>query len=177
MAPVEERVSVREMAISEVGIRIRYFHEASDDHLLVLGVDRTLLPEPEAWLSFHRADYGRPLTERENYALLWELDGRPVGFSSLDHIVFGKEAFMHLHIMEGSWRRRGLGTNFVKLSASKYFELFDLKHLYCEPNALNAAPNRTLQRAGFSYLFSHETVPGPINFRQVTTRWVLERPS
>jgi RimJ/RimL family protein N-acetyltransferase len=175
MSSVVERFSVREMALSEVAIRIGYFHEASDDYLLALGVDRALLPTPEAWRSFHERDYGRPLTERENYSLLWELDGRAVGFSSLDHIVFGQEAFMHLHIVEPSWRHRGLGTNFVRLSASKYFDLFALKHLYCEPNALNVAPNRTLQRAGFTYLFSHETVPGPINFRQVTTRWVLER--
>ena len=84
---------------------------------------------------------------------------------------------MHLHILEVSTRRRGLGAKFVKLSASKYFETFELKHLYCEPNALNVAPNRTLQRAGFTYLFSHETIPGPINFRQVTTRWALDRPS
>ncbi len=177
VSSIVERASVREMPLSEVGIRIRYFHEASDDYLLDLGVDRDLLPEPEAWQSFHERDYERSLTERENYALLWELDGQTVGFSSLDHIVFGEEAFMHLHIVERSWRRRGLGTNFVKLSASKYFEVFELKYLYCEPNALNAAPNRTLQRAGFTYLFSHETIPGPINFRQVTTRWVLERRS
>ena len=177
MPSIVEKVSVREMPLLEVGFRIRYFHEASDDYLLALGVDRELLPEPGAWLSFHERDYERPLTERENYALLWELDGKAVGFSSLDHIVFGEEAFMHLHIVEVSWRRRGLGVNFVKLSASKYFELFELKCLYCEPNALNAAPNRTLQRAGFTYLFSHETIPGPFNFRQVTTRWVLERPS
>jgi RimJ/RimL family protein N-acetyltransferase len=173
---VAEGVSVREMALSEVGFRIRYFHDASDDYLLALGVDRELLPTPEAWQSFHERDYGRPLTEREHYSLLWELDGEAIGFSSLDHIDFGDQAFMHLHIIEPSRRRRGLGTNFVQLSASRYFEVFALKHLYCEPNALNAAPNRTLQRAGFTYLFSHETIPGPINFRQVTTRWVLERP-
>lgn len=177
MSNVVEGLSVREMRLSEVGIRSRYFHEASDEYLLALGVDRALLPEPEAWQSFHERDYARPLTERENYASVWELDGQAVGFSALDHIVFGKEAFMHLHIVEQSWRRRRLGANFVRQSASKYFEVFALKHLYCEPNALNVAPNRTLQRAGFTYLFSHETVPGPINFRQVTTRWVLERPS
>jgi len=177
MANIVEGVAVREMPLSDVGIRIRYFHEASDDYLLALGVDRALLPTPETWQSFHERDYERPLTERENYALLWELDGRVVGFSALDHIVFGEEAFMHLHIVEQSWRRRGLGATFVKLSASRYFEVFALKQLYCEPNALNVAPNRTLQRAGFTYLFSHETIPGPINFRQVTTRWVLERPS
>jgi RimJ/RimL family protein N-acetyltransferase len=177
MSGIAKGVSVREMPLSEVGIRIRYFHEASDDYLLAMGVDRDLLPEPEAWHSFHERDYERPLTERENYLLLWELDGQVVGFSSLDHIAFGDNAFMHLHIREQSWRRRGLGANFVTLSASKYFEVFELKHLYCEPNALNVAPNRTLQRAGFTYLFSHETTPGPVNFRQVTTRWVLERPS
>jgi RimJ/RimL family protein N-acetyltransferase len=177
MSNSAERVSVREMQLAEVGTRIRYFYEASDDYLLALGVDRELLPTPEAWQSLHERDYERPLTERENYALVWELDGQAVGFSSLDHIVFGQEAFMHLHIVEPSRRRRGFGANFVKLSASNYFEVFELKHLFCEPNALNAAPNRTLQRAGFAYLFSHETIPGPINFRQVTTRWVLERPS
>jgi RimJ/RimL family protein N-acetyltransferase len=177
MSSPVEGISVREMSLSEVGIRIRYFHEASDDYLLALGVDRELLPKPEAWLAFHEQDYKRPLSERENYALVWELEGQVVGFSALDHIVFGEEAFMHLHIVEPSSRRRGLGTNFVKLSASKYFEAFELKYLYCEPNALNVAPNRTLQRAGFTYLFSHETVPGPINFRQVTTRWVFEPPS
>jgi RimJ/RimL family protein N-acetyltransferase len=177
MSNIGDGVSVREMPLSEVGIRIRYFHDASDDYLLALGVDRELLPKPEAWQSFHARDYERPLREREGYALLWEVDGQAVGFSSLDHIVFGEEAFMHLHIIEQAQRRRGLGASFVKLSASKYFEVFDLKHLYCEPNALNVAPNRTLQRAGFTYLFSHETIPGPVNFRQVTTRWVLERPS
>ena len=165
------------MPLSDVATRIRYFHEASDDYLLALGVERSLLPTPEAWHSFHEQDYARPVTERENYALLWELDGHTVGFSSLDHIVFGEEAFMHLHILDESLRRRGFGASFVTLSASQYLEIFELKRLYCEPNALNVAPNRTLQRAGFTYLFSHEAIPGPINFRQVTTRWVLERPS
>jgi len=176
MSSVTGKVSVREMLLSEVGIRIRYFHEASDDYLLALGVDRALLPEPDVWLSLHERDFERPLTERENFTLVWELDGQVVGFSALDHIEFGEEAFMHLHIVQPSLRRRGLGANFVKLSASRYFELFDLKRLYCEPNALNVAPNRTLQRAGFTYLFSHEATPGPINFPQVTTRWVLEPP-
>ncbi len=50
-----------------------------------------------------------------------------------------------------------------------------IDRLYCDPNAYNVAPNRTLQRAGFKYLKSYETVPGAINFRQPVTRWVLER--
>jgi hypothetical protein len=53
-------ISVREMLLSEVEIRIRYFHEASDAHLTALGVDRALLPEPPAWRAFHEKDYARP---------------------------------------------------------------------------------------------------------------------
>ena len=50
-----------------------------------------------------------------------------------------------------------------------------LKRLFCEPNAFNVAPNRTLQKAGFKYLKTHMTVPGPLNFHQAVTRWVIER--
>ena len=167
-------ISVREMLLSEVELRIRYFHEASDDYLIGLGVDRALLPSPEAWMAFHEQDYQCPLPERENYLLLWELENRPVGFSTLDHIVFGHEAFMHLHMVEPAQRRQGLGTEFVRRSATVYFKVFELARLYSEPKALNVGPNRTLQRAGFSYVQSYDRAPGPLNFRQITNLWVLE---
>jgi hypothetical protein len=47
--------------------------------------------------------------------------------------------------------------------------------LFCEPNAFNVAPNRTLQKAGFKYLKTHMTVPSALNFHQAVTRWVIER--
>lgn len=59
---------------------------------------------------------------------------------------------------------RGLGVEFVKESARTYFQALELELLFSEPNALNAAPSRTLQRAAFRFLFTHETTPGPINF-------------
>jgi RimJ/RimL family protein N-acetyltransferase len=99
-----------------------------------------------------------------------------VGFSSTDRIDFGNEAFMHLHVVEAGLRSSGLGTQFVRLSAQAYFETLELRRLFCEPNAFNVAPNRTLQRAGFRYLFTHESQPSSINFLQSTTRWVLDRP-
>lgn len=167
-------LTVREMTLPDVEMRIRYFHGSSDEHLHRLGVDRAKLPRPDEWRSWHEADFARPLPQRLSYSLVWEHDGEPIGFSSTDRIVFGEEAFMHLHIIDDAQRRRGSGTELVKRSARVYFEVLALRRLYCEPNALNAAPNRTLQNAGFRYLFSHETEPGPINFPQVTTRWVLE---
>ena len=161
---------------SEIDIRIDYFHNASDSYLQTLGVDRALLPSPEAWRSSYEADCTLPIEERNGLALLWQLDGRAVGFSSSDRIVFGVEAHMHLHLLEADDRRRGLGVEFVKKSAEHYFRVLQLERLFCEPNAFNVAPNRTLQSAGFRYLFSHETQPGPINFFQATTRWVMDGP-
>jgi RimJ/RimL family protein N-acetyltransferase len=164
------------MPLAEVGLRIDYFHDSSDEHLLKLGVDRASLPSREAWRSAYAADYALPIEDRAGAALIWDLDGRAVGFSSADRIVFGEEAFMHLHIVGAELRHRGFGAEFVKESARRYFRVLQLKRLYCEPNAFNTAPNRTLQRAGFRYLFTHETQPTPINFHQTITRWVMERP-
>jgi RimJ/RimL family protein N-acetyltransferase len=174
--PAERALVVREMQLDEVDFRIDYFHDSSDEHLRTLGVDRALLPTRAAWRQFYAEDYARPLRERESYSLIWELDGEVVGFSSVDRIHFGSEAFMHLHILNPAQRKEGLGAKFVRESAAIYFRVLELERLFCEPNAFNVAPNRTLQRVGFRYLFTHEAQPSPINPRQVTTRWVLDRP-
>jgi RimJ/RimL family protein N-acetyltransferase len=166
---------VRPMRLDEVGTRIDYFHDASDEYLLKLGVDRALLPSKDAWLAFYERDFARPLAERETYNLAWELDERIVGFSSVDQIEFGEQAFMHLHIIEEPRRRSGLGTEFVRLSVEEYFRVLELRRLFCQPNAFNVAPNRTMQRIGFRYVFTEEMQPSPINFPQPITRWVLER--
>ena len=96
---------VRPMELDEVDVRIDYFHDASDEYLLQLGVDRSRCRAQEAWRAFYEEDFARPLAERETYNLAWELDGRFVGFSSADHIDFGEQAFMHLHIVEEPKRR------------------------------------------------------------------------
>ena len=177
MAAVKTRGPVvRPMRLEEVDVRIDYFHDASDEYLAHLGVDRALLPGREEWRAHYERDFARPLAERDTYNLAWELDGRLVGFSSVDHIEFGAEAFMHLHIVEVPLRHSGLGTEFVRLSVDHYFDALLLQRLFCQPNAFNLAPNRTLQRAGFSYVFTAEMQPSSINFPQPITRWVLERP-
>ncbi|MBV9606357.1 MAG: GNAT family N-acetyltransferase [Solirubrobacterales bacterium] len=170
------QLRVREMELAEVGIRIDYFHDASDEYLRMLGVERARLLSREAWREFYELDFARPVRDRENYLLAWELDGEVVGMSMADHITFGEQAFMHLHILEPNRRRSGLGTEFVKRTAVVLFEVLELQRLYCQPNAFNVAPNRTLQRAGFRYLFTKEMAPRPTDFPQPMTRWVLDAP-
>ena len=166
---------VREMELAEVGVIVDYFHSASPEHLELLGVDPTRLPAPEHWRRRYDTECGRGYRERSTILVLWELDGVPFGFSTADKIRYGAQANMHLHIVDPERRRVGLGSECVRRTAAIYFETLALQRLFCEPNAFNVAPNRTLQRAGFTYVKTHMTVPGPLNYHQAVTRWVLER--
>jgi len=177
MSARSEIIDVRKMTLEDVNIRIDYFHASSDDHLRMLGVDRALLPTPAQWRDFYEQDYAKPIEQRVNYSLLWLLaDGDRLcydGSHRLRHRSFHAPSHTQPH-----HRSDGLGARFVVRSAAIFFDVLHLKRLRCEPNALIAAPNRTVQAAGFRYLFSHHTQPSPINYPQITTRWILdERPS
>lgn len=169
-------VVVRPLRLDEVGLRISYFHDATDEFLARLGVDRAKLPAPDAWRTFYEQDYARPIDQRENYAVAWELDGAVIGFSTVDRITFGREAFLHLHVLDSRHRRTGLGAVLVARSALHFMEVLHLSRLCSEPHAFNPAPNRTLQRAGFRYAFTHRTTPGPLNVPQTVNRWCLGIP-
>ena len=160
------------MELADFEVPVAYFHNATDEHLDRLGVDRSRLPCPDAWRASFEQNLARPLEDRSQYGLVWEVDGTLVGFSTADQIRFRAEAHMHLHIIDAGRRASGLGTEFVRLTAVHLCDVLQLKQLYCEPNAFNVAPNRTLQRAGFKYVCSRESRPSPINTVQTTTIWV-----
>ena len=81
---------------------------------------------------------------------------------------------MHLHMWREDIRKSGLGFELMKNSIPYYFEIFQLKHLFCEPYALNIAPNKTLKKLGFDFIRQYETVPGWISFNQPVNRWVMD---
>lgn len=169
-------LDVREMRLDETGIIVDYFHSATPEHLDTLGVDPTRLPDPTRWRQRFELEHAKPLPERDTFQVVWLLDDEAVGFSTVDKLQFGEQANMHLHIVEPDRRQSGMGVQFVRLSARLYFETLQLRRLFCQPNALNTAPNRTLQAAGFRYVKTLMTVPSLLNYRQPITRWVLERP-
>jgi RimJ/RimL family protein N-acetyltransferase len=117
----------------------------------------------------------KPAEDRATVLVVWELDGGPVGFSTADKIVYSEQANMHLHVIDARLRTSGISSRCVPLSVELYFDRLKLKRLFCEPNAFNVAPNRLLHRAGFRYIKTHMTVPGPLNYHQAVTRWVFEK--
>lgn len=162
--------------MDDVDLRIDYFHDATDEHLTLLGVDRTRLPSRDDWRRFYERDYAQPLHQRETFGLLWVLDDTIVGFSTLERIEFGRQAFMHLHLVNPARRHQGLGRQFVRASVQEFFRVLELVRVFCEPNAFNVAPNRALQSAGFRYQFTHIDAPTAINLTQPLTRWVYDAP-
>ena len=71
---------------------------------------------------------------------------------------------MHLHMWHPHNRQKGDGTYFIRQSLFYYFQKFKLKKLYCQPYALNPAPNQTLANAGFEFIKKYETIPGLVKF-------------
>jgi RimJ/RimL family protein N-acetyltransferase len=168
-------LTVREMMASEVDVIIQYFQDSTPEHLETLGVDPTRLPPVQSWRERLQRECTLPIEQRTMMLVIWLSDDQPVGFSTSDKIRYGEQAHMHLHVTEPERRHQGTGVECVRRSADIYFERLKLKRLFCEPNAFNVPPNRTLQKAGFKYLKTHMTVPGPLNFHQAVTRWVMER--
>jgi RimJ/RimL family protein N-acetyltransferase len=168
-------LSVREMSADETGIIIDYFLNATPEFLETLGVDPTRFPPTGAWRERARREAELAVEQRSWLPVIWLSDDRPVGFSTSDKIRYGEQANMHLHVTDPGRRNSGIGAACVRLTVDLYFERLKLKRLFCEPNAFNVAPNRTLQNAGFKYLKTHMTVPGPLNFHQAVNRWVIER--
>lgn len=166
---------VREMAAEEADLIIDYFHGSTPEHLELLGVDPTRLPAPEHWRQFYAHECAKPAPDRSTVLVVWEVDGLQIGFSTADKIVYGERANMHLHVVDPGHRGSGVGSRAVHETVAFYFEALALERLFCEPNAFNAAPNRTLQSVGFRYVKTHMTVPGPLNYHQAVTRWVFEK--
>jgi RimJ/RimL family protein N-acetyltransferase len=168
-------LSIRELQHHDIPAIVNYWMTASDAHLTNMGVDLKKMLSAEQFTQFLEKNINTPIEQRISCCIIWEVDGKPVGHTNTNPTKFGEEAFMHLHLWNTDTRRKGLGTELVKLTLPYYFETLKLKRLFCEPYALNAAPNRTLEKAGFEFVKEYITTPGFINFEQPVKRWQMTR--
>lgn len=166
-------LSVREIQPSDIERIIAYWFGSTPEHLVGMGVDLDKIPSREDWTSMLSKQLTLPYEEKPSYCIIWEADGQPIGHCNVNNITFGEEAFMHLHMWQSDIRQRGMGTQLVKMSLPWFFEKMQLKRLYCEPYALNPAPNKTLERVGFTFVRQYVGIPGSLSFEQPINRWEL----
>ncbi len=167
------RLSVRELQASDIAHIADYWAQASPDYLRGMGADAAKLPSREQFTAMLSEQLSQPYEAKKAYCTIWEADGQPIGHCNVNKIEFGESAYMHLHLWDGSIRQQGMGVELVKMSLSYFFKNLQLKRLFCEPYALNPAPNKTLKKAGFELVKEYVTTPGPINFEQPVKLWCL----
>ena len=168
-------LSVIPMEREHISLMIDYFVDATPEFLIGMGADPSKLPTKEKWKNLLLTDFDKPLKEKSFFYTVWLLDGNPMGHCNINKIQYGEEAFMHLHMWTSGERQKGIGSQLVRMSIPHFFEKFNLKTLFCEPYALNPAPNKTLPKLGFSFVKEYETMPGWINLYQTVRRYELTR--
>jgi RimJ/RimL family protein N-acetyltransferase len=166
-------LSVREIQKKDIDLLVRYWLESDATHHAGMGVDITKLPDEKAWRMMLSQQLSQAYEKKQSYCIIWQIDDKPIGHSNINKIIFEQEAYMHLHVWDASIRQKGIGTNLVKLALPYFFKNMKLQKLYCEPYALNLAPNKTLEKIGFDFVKEYVTIPGTLNFEQPVKRWVL----
>lgn len=166
-------LSAREIQKEDIPLLTHYWMSADDAFLEGMGVDVSKIPTEEFWREMLSKQVVQDYPEKQSYAIIWLTDGQPIGHCNINKIQFGQEAYMHLHLWNSAGRQKGIGTELVKMSLPYFFENCRLKVLYCEPYALNPAPNKTLDKLGFTFVKEYITTPGFLNFEQPVKRWEL----
>ncbi len=166
-------LSLRELTEADIPLIIDYWLSADAAFLAGMGADIAKLPARQDWKKMLAKQLCQPYEEKESYCIIWLADDEPVGHSNVNKIKFGEEAYMHLHIWKADKRKKGIGTALVKMTLPYFFDSLQLKKIYCEPYALNPAPNNTLEKAGFTFVKKYITTPGSLNFEQPVNLWEL----
>jgi RimJ/RimL family protein N-acetyltransferase len=166
-------LSVREINKDDIDLITQYWTTADDKFLVNMGVDLNKMPAKEFWCQMLSEQLSQSYEEKKSYCIIWQVNGKAIGHSNVNKIIFGEEASMHLHIWNAEFRKSGYGTEFIKMTIPWFFQNLRLRNLYCEPYTSNPAPNKTLEKAGFEFVRNYITTPGFLNFEQEVSRWQM----
>ena len=161
------------MERNDINPIIQYWLKSDSTFLQGMGVDSNKIPNRDQWSGILSDHLNQSFEEKKSYCIIWQVDNKPVGHSNVNKIIFGEEAYMHLHLWDASARKKGFGTVLVKMTLPYFFKNLRLKKLCCEPYALNPSPNKTLEKVGFKFIKEYVTIPGWLNFEQPVNLWEL----
>jgi RimJ/RimL family protein N-acetyltransferase len=166
-------LSVREITKQDIIPLTQYWLESDAAFMSGMGVDMSKMLNKEQWHEMLSEQLNQPYNKKKSYCIIWQIDGKAIGHSNVNKIIFGEEAYMHLHLWNTSVRKKGMGAQLVKMTLPYFFKNLQLKRIYCEPYALNPAPNKTLEKVGFTFIKKYITIPGYLNFEQEVNKWEL----
>lgn len=165
----------REMNAEDIPLISKYWTESDPDHMQRMGVDLNKLPKKEPLEEMLKQQLDLPVDKKRSFCTIWEVDGTAVGHCNTNPTHFGGHGYMHLHLWQNTTRQKGMGAELVKMSLAIFFDKLKLKKIFCEPYALNPAPNKTLEKVGFDLVKEYVTTPGPMNFEQPVKLWEMTK--
>jgi RimJ/RimL family protein N-acetyltransferase len=169
-------LTAREAEEKDIQHIANYWFTADEEYLKGMGVDIAKMPVQKDFSTMLATQLSLPYNEKKAYAIIWMVNGEPIGHCNLNPVVFGDHAYMHIHIWHAKDRKGGYGTELIKLSLPFFFKNMSLNKIYCQPYALNPAPSKTLVKTGFKFVKEYITTPGSITFEQTVQLWEIEKP-
>ncbi len=170
---MHDKLSVKEIEEADIEPITSYWLQADKEYLQGMGVDMNKMPRRNLWQTMLSEQLAQPYEKKTSYCIIWQINHKSIGHSNVNKIIFGKEAYMHLHLWDAGVRKKGVGSTFIKMTLPYFFHNLQLQKLYCEPYALNPAPNKTLEKLGFEFVKTYTTIPGWLNFEQPVNLWEL----
>ena len=147
------------MNLNEISVRladrndykhiIDYFLGGSDDFLKGMGVAREKLPDRVSWLRILLENHEARIEDKSFFYVIWMVGQKTIGHSNINKIVFGEEAYVHLHMWREDIRKSGLGFELMKNSIPYYFEIFQLKHLFLRALRIEHCSKQNIEEIGF----------------------------
>ena len=114
-------LSVKEITNEDIELIGNYWISASDSFLIAMGVDLNKMPEKEFWQQMLSEQLCQSYNEKKTYCIIWQVNGQAIGHSNVNKIIFGEEAYMHLHIWDETLRQKRYGVNFIKMTIKLLF--------------------------------------------------------
>lgn len=143
------KLSVRELCKEDIPNILNYWFNKKDTELSLIGIDKVKMGTRESWLEMLENILNTPIENAHSWYLIWQVDDKAIGYSTLRNISQNNLADIHLHIWESGVRRKGYGAKLFAMSVVEFYKLFNFKLMLCEPHAQNPAPNKTLSKIGF----------------------------
>jgi predicted N-acetyltransferase YhbS len=96
---MEYKLNVREIRESDINFIADYWSTATPEYLLNMGVDLKKMPARSDFQTMLSNQIKLDYEHKKSFALIWEVDGKPVGHSNVNPVEYGNQAFMHLHMV------------------------------------------------------------------------------
>jgi RimJ/RimL family protein N-acetyltransferase len=168
-----DKLQVRDLEQEDVPLVNDYWAALTPSDHDRMSMNPDAIPMPYIDLAAHLGNAGLPCEARGYDILVWALNGRAAGMSTLRNIRFGKYGEIHLHLFQPELRGRGYGRRFLAMAVRECFRRFKLQIIVCEPSSANPGPNRLLQRLGLAVARTYRTVPGPLSREHEVNRYEI----